>query len=328
MCLFPQKAKLNDIGRIEFTHEGDLKLPCGRCSECISKRAIEWATRARHEIASHQENCFLTLTYNEDSLPSALIVKTEFQKFMKRLRKLTKQKLRYMVSHEYGTKKFRPHHHAIIFGYNPKNQKFNRTTPKGEKLFVSDEIEKLWKNGYHSIGTANEKTAYYIASYSLKGKKHIFPDETTGELIETTDCMDCSKRPAIGYNFFKENYQQMIDSGEILPRYYLKKLKEIDEQKFELYENERQLKFKQRSDHEVYAKYVIDHQKNNMKSEFRERDALLDHSDEYYKTELLTNRDAFAFINKEKENEIILNSRLESRILRTTNVLQDSSRSN
>ena len=197
MCLFPLKAKLNDIGRIEFNHEGDLKLPCGKCTECVSKRALEWATRARHEIATHKENCFITLTYSEENLPSHFIVKNEFQKFMKRLRKLTKLKLRYMVSHEYGTQKFRPHHHAIIFGYNPKDQKFNRTTPKGEKLFTSPELEKLWKHGFHSIGTANEKTAYYIASYSLKGKKHSYTDNNSGEIIEVNDCMDCSKRPAL-----------------------------------------------------------------------------------------------------------------------------------
>jgi hypothetical protein len=303
MCLFPQKARLNDLGRIEFNHEGDLKLPCGRCNECISKRAIEWATRARHEIASHKENCFITLTYNEENLPSILVVKNEFQKFIKRLRKFTKLKLRYMVSHEYGTKNFRPHHHAIIFGYNPKNQKFNRTTPRGEKLFISDEIEKIWKNGFHSIGTANEKTAYYIASYSLKGKKHSFPDPVSGEIIQVSDCMDVSKRPAIGYNFLEENYKQMIDSKSILPRYYAKCLNDPKKSVynpglFEMYENERMLNFKNRSSHEIYAKYIIDKQKNNIKSEFRERDATLEESEEYYNSELLTNRDDYVSLTR------------------------------
>lgn len=299
MCLFPQRAQLNDIGRIEFTHEGELKLPCGKCSECVSKRAIEWATRARHEIATHDQNCFLTLTYDEQNLPSILVVKEEFQKFIKRLRKHLKMKIRYMVSHEYGSKTFRPHHHAIIFGYNPKNQKYIRTTPKGEKLFTSDEIEKLWNKGFHSIGTANEKTAYYIASYSLKGKKHSFPDPVSGEIIEVNDSMDCSKRPAIGYTFFEENYQQMIDSQQILPRYYFNKLKNINPTLHEHYENERMIKFKNRSDHEVYAKYIIDKQKSVIKSEFREYDANLENSDEYYKIELLTKRDNYVSQTKD-----------------------------
>ena len=188
MCLFPQKAELNEFGTgVNFTPEGDLKLPCGKCSECISKRSVEWATRARHEISTHYENCFITLTYDNENLLSIFVVKTEFQKFMKRLRKHLKHKVRYMVSHEYGSNTFRPHHHAIIFGYTPKDQKFLKHTSKGEAIYTSEEISKLWKHGFHSIGNANEKTAYYIASYALKGKKHKLTDPTTGETVEVSD---------------------------------------------------------------------------------------------------------------------------------------------
>lgn len=210
-----------------------------------------------------------------------------------------------MVSHEYGTKKLRPHHHAIIFGYNPKNQIFNRTTPKGEKLFTSTEIEKLWKNGFHSIGTANEKTAYYIASYSLKGKKHTFIDPDTGETNEVSDSMDCSKRPAIGYTFFEENYQQMLDSEQILPRYYLKcfldpKKSVFNPETLEKYENDRILKFKNRSDHEKYAKYIIDRQKTKINSTFRERDATLEKEDLFFESDLLNKRDDY--VNQARGN--------------------------
>ena len=122
MCLNPINAELQEFGKPKFTHEGALKLPCGKCTECKSQRAVQWAIRARHEIALHDENCFLTLTYEDKNLPSHLIVKDPFQRFMKRLRKHVKKPLRYMVSHEYGSQHFRPHHHAIIFGWNPKEQ--------------------------------------------------------------------------------------------------------------------------------------------------------------------------------------------------------------
>ena len=300
MCLFPQSATLTDLGRIVFTPQGEIKLPCGKCTECISKRAIEWATRARHEISTHSENSFITLTYNEENLPSILVVKTEFQKFIKKLRKFLKRPIRYMVSHEYGTNTFRPHHHAIIFGYNPKNQKFLKNTKKGEKLYTSNEMEKLWTHGFHSIGIANEKTAYYIAAYSLKGKKHYLPDATTGEFIQVSDCMDCSKRPAIGYNFYSENYQQLIDSNQILPRYYLKKLKDDHPELFEEYENNRLTKLKTRSSHEIYAKYKIDQQKLTMNSEFRTLDTQLEIDSDYYNRELLTNRDEYHHQTKGK----------------------------
>lgn len=301
MCLFPISANIDECNRIQFTKEGSLKLPCGKCTECISKRSIEWATRARHEISLHKDNTFITLTYAQENLPSIFIVKQEFQKFIKRLRKHLKRPIRYMVSHEYGSKTFRPHHHAIIFGYNPDKQKFLKTTPKGESIFTSAELDKLWQHGFHSIGTASERTAYYIASYSLKGKKHNLPDPLTGELVAVSDCMDVSKRPAIGYNFFLENYQQMVDSNSILPRYYIKKLKDLNPTLHEHYENERSIRFKTRSSHELFAKFVIDQQKANIKSEFRETEPNLENETTYYKNDLLITRDEYHLATKDKK---------------------------
>jgi len=301
MCLFPQNAELNEFGRISFTREGNLKLPCGKCTECISKRSIEWATRARHEISCHKENSFITLTYNEDNLPPINSIKTEFQKFIKRLRKYTKSKIRYMVSHEYGSQTFRPHHHVILFGYNPPNQKYLKQTKKGEQLFTSQDVQKLWSLGFHSIGTANEKTAYYIASYSLKGKKHTLPDPTTGEMITISDCMDVSKRPAIGYNYFEKNHQQLIDSNEMLPRYYFKKLQTINPTLHEHYENKRLTQFKTRSSHEILAKFTIDNQKLDLSScEFRDTNKSVLKELPHYTKILKSTRDDYH--HKSKEN--------------------------
>lgn len=305
MCLFPQTAELSEFGKIKFTAEGSLKIPCGKCTECISKRSIEWATRARHEIACHRDNSFITFTYNQENLPSIHIVKIEFQKFIKRLRKHLKRPIRYMVSHEYGSNTFRPHHHAIIFGYNPQNQKFLKTTKKGETLFTSPELDKLWTHGFHSIGQANEKTAYYIASYSLKGKKHLLTDPKSGELLEVSDCMDVSKRPAIGYNFFLENFQQMLDSKMILPRYYFKKLKDIHPLHHELYENERMSTFKTRSSHELYAKFIIDQQKKSTDSQFRSTEHLTKKETAHYNESLLKTRDDYHLLSQGKLNEVI-----------------------
>ena len=286
-------AYTDEFGKIKFNHEGDLRLPCGRCTECISKRALEWATRARHEISCHKENCFLTLTYDEDNLRSPQIVKEDFQNFMKRLRKKLKRPVRYMVSGEYGTNNYRPHFHCIIFGYNPHNQKFLKKTTKGESLFTSQEISNLWTNGYHSIGTANERTAYYIASYSLKGKKHNLTDPETGEIILVSDYMNCSKRPAIGYNFLEQNQNQLVNTGEILPRYYLKKLKDLNPTLHERYENERSTKLKTRGSHEILAKYTIDqHKKNNSSTEFRSTPEK-SKEDAYYEADLINKRDAY-----------------------------------
>lgn len=261
MCLFPVRAELQEFGRPKLDPEGSTILPCGKCFECISKRAIDWALRASHEISCHNENCFLTLTYDDENLPSFLIVKSEFQKFIKKLRKLTKSKLRYMVSHEYGGRTGRPHHHAIIFGYNPSSQEYLQKAPSGEPLFTSPELDKLWTNGFHSIGQANEKTAYYIASYSLKSSKHNVTNPATGEILQVTDSMDSSKRPAIGKTYFEKNYQQLIDTKTALPRYYIKLLEKNHPHLYQQYQDQTNQYSEPKTSQQKLAKYIITNQK-------------------------------------------------------------------
>lgn len=265
MCLHPIRAEIPpEGGRPVINPEGNLKLPCGKCHVCISKRAIEWATRARHEMSCHDENCFITLTYAPENLNSNFIVKDDFQRFMKRLRKKTQKKIRYMVSYEYGSQYFRPHMHAILFGYSPPKQNHTLTSPSGHKLFTSPIMDELWDNGFHSIGEANEQTAYYIASYALKGKKRTIFHPTTGEEVEICDQMDASKRPAIGLKYFEKHYDQLLDSDSILPRYYQKKLEEHHPDLFCEYQDKINSKLKSRSDHENYAKLIIHNKKSSL----------------------------------------------------------------
>lgn len=270
MCLFPVRAHLDpDGGRPRPNPEGEMHLPCGRCPECITLRAVDWATRARHEISCHSENCFLTLTYDDENLPSNFVDKSPFQNFLKRLRKNQKKKLSYIVSHEYGSTTYRPHHHAIIFGYCPEDQIFLRNSKSGEKLFTSPSLLKLWPHGHHSIGTANERSAFYIAAYALKGKKHdlVLPD---GSIEQVADSFDCSKRPGIGLNFFKKNYKSIVHSGEQLPRYYRKKLEKIDPDYYLEIDSRNAMPKRQRDSHELLAKYVIEKaQKALSETEFR-----------------------------------------------------------
>lgn len=301
MCLSPIHAERQEFGRPKFTYHGELRLPCGKCIECIKKRASEWALRAKHEISLHNENCFLTLTYDDEHLPSNFIIKSDFQNFLKKIRK--KEKLRYIVSYEYGSKRFRPHMHAIIFGYMPDDLSLIKHTDKGDPLFHSKHIEKMWGKGFHSIGSANEKTAYYIAAYALKGKKHTLYHPETGEEVVVCDTMDCSKRPGIGLEYLKKNAAQLVNSKEILPRYYLKKLSEFSLDLLEQYENQQMENLKIRSSHELLAKYVIEHQKlDNSNKEYRKID--LDRREINGQKLIFKNdRDKFVAIKKEILND-------------------------
>lgn len=202
--------------------EGNLRVPCGKCQECLKQRSNEWALRSQHEMSLHKQNCFITLTYNNDHIVNTTEELTrEIQLFFKKLRKqIYPKKIRYLYSVEYGSNTLRPHYHAIIFGHDFAEQKLVRKTKKGFPLFTSPELLKLWPYGHHSIGTATVQSAYYIASYALK--KHSAVNEETGEIV--SDYMRTSRRPAIGLEYFKKNVNQLIDSKIPLPRYYQKKL--------------------------------------------------------------------------------------------------------
>lgn len=84
----------------------NLKLPCGRCTGCRLKKSAEWATRCMHEAKTHDYNCWVTLTYQDDALPEryytgiqhpvtgkpvygGTLHKPDIQKLFRRIRKHT-----------------------------------------------------------------------------------------------------------------------------------------------------------------------------------------------------------------------------------------------
>lgn len=247
--------------------------------------------RAKHECALHDQNCFLTLTYDDLNLPSHLLMKDPLQRFLKRLRKRIKKKIKYMVAHEYGSNTARPHHHIIIFGFDFPDQKFLKTTPKGYSLYTSPLLTELWSHGHSSIGEANAKTANYIAKYNLKGSGHTVTDPNTGELVEVRDTANYSQ--GIGLKFFTKNFRQIFTVEKILPRYYIDKIKNMDEyvakprkwfpdwMNLDFQKNainylqtwEDSIQFKNRTHYEIYAKAKNEEAADALtKSEFRSRD--------------------------------------------------------
>lgn len=226
MCVRPIKCFLNQGALPTFSSHGDSAVPCGKCHECISLRATDWSIRTQHELGDHDANCCVTLTYDAQNLPSLTDRKLEFQLFMKRLRERSKKKILYLVSHEFGGQTARLHHHAILFGINFPDMRPFKTTPKGTQLFTSRVLSSLWTHGWSNIGEASVRAGFYIASYALK-KSSITTYDENGEISEICDSMNCSTRPAIGLNYLRRNHRQMVLRGDRLPRYYIKKLREL-----------------------------------------------------------------------------------------------------
>ena len=110
------KRSLTFNAREAFTDK-KIDVPCGRCVGCRLERSRQWAIRCVHEASLYDNNCFITLTYDSDHVPSDGSLRVEdFQNFMKRLRKsVAPRRVRFFHCGEYGERGDRPHYHAILF---------------------------------------------------------------------------------------------------------------------------------------------------------------------------------------------------------------------
>ena len=162
----------------------ELHLPCGQCIGCRLDRSQQWAARCLHETKEHQQNCFITLTYDEFNLPHhGGLIKKDHQDFLKRLRKkIEPTKIKFYHCGEYGDEFKRPHYHTLIFGYDfPDRKKFKESN--GIQLDTSETLDSIWGKGYCTVGDITYESAAYVARYVMKkinGKKAELINEKTG----------------------------------------------------------------------------------------------------------------------------------------------------
>lgn len=262
-------------GPLSFNHNAKdhntIIIPCGRCTGCRLTTAREWATRCMHEKQMHKYNCYATLTYDEKNLPEDRSLQyRDFQLFMKRLRKsLSKEsatlhtassKVRFYMGGEYGEKYGRPHFHACLFGMDFADRTYHMKTPAGFKIYTSPTLNKIWKNGFASIGEITFQSAAYIARYIMKkqtgdgNKKHYhIIDLETGEIyIRTKEFNQMSRKPGIGKTWLDQYHKDAYPHGKVIvrghqtntPRYYDKEFKKIDQLAYEELQYQRQLETK------------------------------------------------------------------------------------
>lgn len=185
----------------------------------------------------HPDNCFITLTYDEVNIPSGgTLVKSDLQKFFKRLRKLYSSiPIRYFSCGEYGDINNRPHYHAIIFGINFPDQVLFSTSAKSP-VYTSSILSTLWRHGFSTVGAANFETAAYCARYVCKkvtgkpaDRHYESVDEVTGEVVSRLpEFALMSLKPGIGYSWFNNFTSDVFPSDQVVvrgnescvPRYY------------------------------------------------------------------------------------------------------------
>lgn len=231
-----------------------LELPCGQCIGCRLDRSRQWAARCVHEARMHSENCFVTCTYDSAHLPSDLSLRPrDFTLFHKRWRESLMREHRarkrrgeaeptpnprFYMCGEYGERFSRPHYHAILFGFYPKDAVLYRKTDRGDNIYTSRWLDRVWGLGQCFVGAMSFESAAYIARYCLKkvydGSKHraIF-DPTTGEIIyREHEYARMSNRPGIGAAWFDRFFSDVFPHDRVVvrgvknpvPKYYVKRL--------------------------------------------------------------------------------------------------------
>lgn len=139
------------------------------------------------------------------------------------------EKIRYYLVGEYGTKKDRPHYHAIVF--NVRND-------------LVDEISNRWGLGHIMCGTVTPASIHYVAKYHVNV---ISPEDLNGR---DPPFALMSRKPGIGSRYFETHTEWHIYADRLyshvdgykipLPRYY--RVKMFAERVIEMVEiNEREL---------------------------------------------------------------------------------------
>lgn len=256
----------------------EMEVACGSCLGCRLDRSSMWASRIMHEAEMHADDhgsSFITLTYDDAHVPPDFSLrKPDFQKFMKRLRKANKHKIRFYHCGEYGSicrhgwpvplcdycNTGRPHYHAIIFNHTWTDLREIGTNDNGDTLFTSPSLEATWGMGLVQVGPVNHNTAAYVARYILKKitgaqaddhYQHV--DPITGEVTYVhPEYNTMSRKPGIGYSWFMKNHSDCIPWDETpvpgkgvipgVPRYYMDQLAKTDPETYD------QLKEKRRND--------------------------------------------------------------------------------
>ena len=233
------KRQLVFNAKLALNTDFKIQVPCGRCIGCRLEYARVWGLRCWHESLLYDNNCFLTLTYDDDHLPDwHSLDRDHFTNFIKRLReyvrircikeKIPLIKIRYFGCGEYGDKSQRPHYHSIIFNFDFPDKKFLGFNKNGDMLYTSNLLTSLWPYGLHSIGGVSFKSASYVARYVMK---KIFGEASSFYLDHCLlpPFIAMSRKPGLGREWFEKNRTQIEDHlfvrteagvNSPVPRYY------------------------------------------------------------------------------------------------------------
>jgi len=161
---------------------------CGRCEPCLLNRARTWTHRIQMEANLRKDNAFIGLTYSDSNLPRVVtstgselydLRPKHLQDWLKRLRDRIKPlQIRFYAVGEYGDETWRPHYHAILFGFPTCLRGRTRRRPGSNRpIWASCCVQcrlvgDTWGHGDVDLGTVDIGSARYMAGYVTKKMTH------------------------------------------------------------------------------------------------------------------------------------------------------------
>lgn len=159
-------------------------VPCRSCWVCRNDRVDDLVGRCLAEQATCSGALAVTLTYAGDVPEAATLRYSDFQNFMKRLRKAG-YSVRFIVAGEYGSAKERAHWHAVLF--------FQGKVPDVRLEWRFN--WEYWPHGWSYFQRAEYDGFRYLLKYALKQ-----------QVSETSVYkLGMSKKPPLGHDFFMES---------------------------------------------------------------------------------------------------------------------------
>lgn len=179
-------------------------IPCGQCIACRLNYSRQWAARCTCETIYHSEQWFLTITYNNDSVPtlnletgeidrggywalnqnqagdftsveqSLTLLPTDLQLFLKNLRRQQEYHykqygtIRFYACGEYGGKTLRPHYHMLAYGLHIPDLEYYKTTNEGNEYYTSEYLNRIWGKGFIIVGKLSWNSCAYVSRYVMK----------------------------------------------------------------------------------------------------------------------------------------------------------------
>jgi hypothetical protein len=195
--------------------------PCGQCPGCLTNAKQQWTHRILLESLGHEENSFITLTYDDENLPLnekgiPSLRKRDLQLFIKRLRKKG-HKFRYYAVGEYGTSGSRginPHFHLCLFGVGEEK------SLDIAKSWTKEKHKSFNPLGFTYTGSLTPQSAAYVAGYVQKKTK--YNKDMYDEFEITPEYSVMSRRPGIGYfaipkiaEVIRQNPETLTITGDV-----------------------------------------------------------------------------------------------------------------